>query len=115
MKRAPGEIVPRKVRHNRSRMADEKTTRPGPDDAEAARKGRVAEAFNNLHQTLGDSLPHPARESLEKLRDAVAAQDAEQARRHLQDVKEKHGWLYTQLAEHPEVTALINELAIWGF
>ena len=94
-------------------MADEKTIPPGPGDA--ARKGRVAEAFNDFHQTLGDSLPHPARESLEKLRDAVAAQDAEQARRHLLDVKEKHGWLYTQLAEHPEVAALINELAIWGF
>ena len=79
------------------------------------RKGRVAEAFRDLHQTLGDSLPHPARESLEKLRDAVAEQDAERARRHLLQVKEEHGWLYTQLANHPEVAALINELAIWGF
>jgi hypothetical protein len=96
-------------------MADEKTTPPGPEDAVAARKGRVAEAFEDLHQALGDSLPHPARESLEKLRDAVAAQDAERARQHLLEVKEKHGWLYTQLAEHPEVAALINELAIWGF
>ncbi len=94
-------------------MTDEKKPRPETDTA--ARNGRVAEALGDLHQALGDTLSPPASESLQKLRDAVAAGDREKAREHLQDVREKHGWLYNQLANHPEVAALINELAIWGF
>lgn len=94
-------------------MTDEK--KPLPETDAAARSGRVAEALGDLHQALGDSLSQPARESLEKLRHAVAAGDRDRAREHLREVQEKHGWLYNQLASHPEIAALLNELAIWGF
>ena len=93
-------------------MTDEKAHRPETD---AARNGRVADALGDLHQALGDSLSQPARESLQKLRDAVAAGDRDKAREHLLEVREKHGWLYNQLANHPEIAAVVNELAIWGF
>ena len=96
-------------------MADETKTPREEDDAGAGRQGRVSEAFKAFHQALPNPLPDPARDSLEKLREAVAAKDAARVREHLQDVKEKHGWLYTRLAEHPEIAAMINEMAIWGF
>ena len=46
---------------------------------------------------------------------AVAAGDADGMRLQLAQVKEHHGWIYEELARHPDVAALVNELALWGF
>jgi len=34
--------------------------------------------------------------------------------RHLDDLRERHGWLYKELAEHPRVAQLLDELALFG-
>jgi hypothetical protein len=76
---------------------------------------RVQEAFDSLHQKLGDRLDSGARESVEKLREAAAKRDADKIREHMGEVRERHGWLYHELAEHPAIATLLNELALWGF
>ena len=84
---------------------------PPSDDHSA----RVQEAFDSLHQKLGDRLDSGARESVEKLREAAARKDADKVREHMGEVQERHGWLYRELAEHPEIATLLDELALWGF
>jgi hypothetical protein len=83
-----------------------------PSDEHSA---RVREAFDSLHQKLGDRLDIGARESVEKLREAAASKDAEKMREHMGEVREQHGWLYRELAEHPAIATLLDELALWGF
>ena len=89
-------------------MAD--TGKPSDDQSD-----RVREAFDSLHQKLGDRLDGGARESVEKLREAAANRDAEKVREQMGEVKEHHSWLYRELAEHPEIATLLDELALWGF
>lgn len=84
---------------------------PPSDDHSA----RVQEAFDSFHQKLGDRLDSGARESVERLREAAASRDAEKMREHMGEVREQHGWLYRELAEHPAIATLLNELALWGF
>jgi Tfp pilus assembly protein PilO len=76
---------------------------------------RVQEAFDAFHEKVGSRLDDTARESVEKLREAAAARDGARLREQLGEVKERHGWLYRELAEHPEVATLLDELALWGF
>jgi hypothetical protein len=76
---------------------------------------RVESAFEALHRKVGDRLDDDSRRSLEDLRTAASAQDTEKLRDGLSSVQERHGWLYRELAEHPEVSNLLNELALWGF
>jgi hypothetical protein len=84
---------------------------PPSDDHSA----RVQEAFDSFHQKLGGRLDSDARESVERLREAAAQRDADKLREHLGEVKERHGWLYRELAEHPGIATLLDELALWGF
>jgi hypothetical protein len=83
-----------------------------PSDEHAA---RVREAFDSLHQKLGDRLDSGARASVEKLREAAESRDAEKMRERMGEVREQHGWLYRELAEHPAIATLLDELALWGF
>ncbi len=82
----------------------------GPDLSE-----RVREAFDSFHEKVGDRLDDRARESVERLRAAAASRDAEKVREHMGEVQESHGWLYRELAEHPAIANLLDELALWGF
>jgi len=84
---------------------------PASDDHAA----RVQEAFDAFHEKVGDRLDGNARDSVERLRVAAAEKDAEKLREHLGEVKEQHGWLYRELAEHPAIATLLDELALWGF
>ena len=88
------------------------TDKAPPSDDHSA---RVQEAFDSLHQKLGDRLDSGARESVEKLREAAARKDADKVREHMGAVQERHGWLYRELAEHPAIATLLDELALWGF
>jgi hypothetical protein len=88
------------------------TGRTPPSDDHSA---RVREAFDSFHQKVADRLDSEARESVEKLREAAASKDAEKVREHMGEVRERHGWLYRELAEHPEIATLLDELALWGF
>jgi hypothetical protein len=76
---------------------------------------RVREAFDSFHQKLGDRLDSDARESVEKLREAAANKDAGKVREHMGEVQQHHSWLYRELAEHPGIATLLDELALWGF
>jgi hypothetical protein len=85
--------------------------KPPSDDHSA----RVQEAFDSFHQKVGDRLDGGARESVERLREAAASRDAEKMRERMGEVREQHGWLYRELAEHPAIATLLDELALWGF
>ncbi|MEO8430982.1 MAG: hypothetical protein ABI592_05685 [Acidobacteriota bacterium] len=82
---------------------------------EMEHESRVRDAFDALHQKIEPRLDDASRGSLESLRGAAADRDADRLRDQLTSVQEKHGWLYRELAEHPEVSTLLNELALWGF
>jgi hypothetical protein len=90
-------------------MADHEIPPPGEHEA------RVQEAFDAFHEKLGARLDGEARESLEKIREAAAEKDPERMREHMTQVQEEHGWLYRELAEHPAIANLLDELALWGF
>ncbi len=83
-----------------------------PSDEHAS---RVQESFDALHEQVGDRLDEAGRRAIEKVRAAAAAKDAEALRAHLADLRERHGWLYKELAAHPRVATLIDELALLGF
>ena len=83
-----------------------------PSDEHSA---RVQEAFDSFHQKVGDRLDVGARESVERLREAAASRDAEKMREQMGEVRDQHGWLYRELAEHPAIATLLDELALWGF
>lgn len=93
-------------------MDDPETPKPPHPDEHAA---RVQEAFDAFHEKLGERLDGKARDSVEQLRVAAAEKDAEKIREHLGEVKERHSWLYRELAEHPAIATLLDELALWGF
>ena len=88
-------------------MAD-KESLPSDSDEHVA---RVREAFDAFHEKLGEKLDDTTRESVEKLRQATADKDAERLREHMGEVRERHGWLYRELAEHP----LVGEARGVGF
>jgi hypothetical protein len=92
-------------------------TKTGGSDREGSEthETRVHGAFESLHRRVKDRLDEEARGSVDGLRDAAARRDAEEMRRHLATVQERHGWLYRELAAHPEISELVNELALWGF
>ena len=92
------------------RMDDPRT--PPPSDEHEA---RVREAFDAFHEKVGEKLDDTARESVERLREAAAEKDAEKFRERMGEVQERHGWLYRELAEHPGIATLLDELALWGF
>jgi mevalonate kinase len=76
---------------------------------------RVREAFDAFHEKVSEKLDDTARESVERLRQAAAEKDAEKFREQMGEVQERHGWLYRELAEHPGIATLLDELALWGF
>lgn len=75
----------------------------------------VGKTFDDFVRGLPGELPGTARTNLHALRDAIEAGKPEDARRHLASVRESHGWLYEELARHPALSTLFNELALWGF
>jgi hypothetical protein len=99
-------------------MDDELTkplSRVKPGEASpSSHEQRVQAAFDDLGAKLGDRATPEARASVENLRAAALDKDAARMRAHLEDVKEKHGWLWEELTTHPRVTALVNELALMG-
>lgn len=82
----------------------------GGDDHEA----RVHESFDSLHEKLGSRLDAEARESVEKLRAAAVQKNGAAVRAQMSDVRQRHGWLYRELAAHPTLSALLDELALLG-
>lgn len=87
-------------------MAD----RPPPDDHQA----RVSESFDSLHEQVGGRLDASGREAIERIRAAAASRDTAALKTRLAELREGHGWLYEELAAHPRIANLLDELALFG-
>ncbi len=88
-------------------MAEE----PPPDE----HASRVRESFDALHAQVGERLDAEGRAAIEKLRTAAVSKDGAALRAGLNELRERHGWLYRELAAHPKVATLLDELALLGF
>jgi Tfp pilus assembly protein PilO len=76
---------------------------------------RVHESFDALDAMVGDRLDDASRSAMERLRTAANAKDGDALRKQLTELRESHGWLYKELASHPQVATLLDELALLGF
>ena len=76
---------------------------------------RVHASFDALHEKVGGRLDEESRSAIERVRAAAVERDREAMRTQLDDLRERHGWLYNELAAHPQVATLLDELALWGF
>ena len=77
-------------------------------------RSRVSESFDALQAKVGGRLDDASREAIQRIQDAAAARDTAALKTHLDDLRERHGWLYKELAEHPRVAQLLDELALFG-
>ncbi len=76
---------------------------------------RVKDAFDSLHAKVGTRLDDDSRRHFDSIRSAATSRDSGKLRENLSAVQEKHGWLYRELAEHPAIATLLDELALSGF
>jgi hypothetical protein len=88
--------------------------KPGEPPKDDAHEGRVHESFGAFRDTLGDRVDAEAQKWIDRLRDSLAAKDTESGRKHLSDIRERHSWLYEELAAHPRIANLLDELALLG-
>jgi hypothetical protein len=84
------------------------------DDRDEEHAARVRESFDSLHDQVGPRMDEGQRKALENLRAAAQARDGEALRKGLKDLRDRHSWLYRELAEHPRVANLLDELALLG-
>jgi hypothetical protein len=84
--------------------------RPPSDDHQT----RVSESFDALRDQVSGRLDSAGRDAIEKIRTAAASKDTAALKTHLAELRERHGWLYKELAEHPRVAQLLDELALFG-
>jgi hypothetical protein len=85
--------------------------KPPPDDHAA----RVHESFDALHEKVGARLDETSRAAIDKLRSAAVSKDGAALRTHMAELQDRHGWLYKELAAHPKIATLLDELALLGF
>jgi hypothetical protein len=74
----------------------------------------VHASFDSLHAQVGGRIDDAGREAIEKLRAAAAAKDGAALRAGLKDLRDQHGWLYRELAAHPRLANLLDDLALLG-
>ena len=85
-----------------------------PDQPPDDHASRVSESFDSLDAQVGGRLDPGGRDAIEKIRTAAASKDAAALRAHLAELEERHGWLYKELAAHPRIANLLDELALLG-
>ena len=73
-----------------------------PDD----HASRVNASFDALHEKVGSKLDDASRAAIERVKTAAASKDADALRTHVGELKEHHGWLYKELATHPQIANL---------
>ncbi len=74
----------------------------------------VHASFDSLHAQVGSRIDDAQREAIEKLRAAAASKDGAALRAGLKDLRDQHGWLYRELAAHPRLANLLDDLALLG-
>ena len=77
-------------------------------------EARVHESFDSLHAQVGERLDEAGRGAIEKLRAAAVARDGAALRAGLNELRQGHGWLYRELAAHPRIANLLDDLALLG-
>ena len=79
-------------------------------------ESKVHESFDSLYEKdqVRGRLDDAGRDALEKLRAAAAARNGEALRTGLKELRDQHGWLYRELATHPRLSNLLDELALLG-
>jgi hypothetical protein len=81
-----------------------------PDD----HASRVHASFDALREKVGPRLDDASSEAIERVKAAAASKDVAALRAHMDELKQQHGWLYTELATHPRIANLLDELALLG-
>lgn len=76
---------------------------------------RVHDAFDSFVDRHAARLDEDGQELLQRMREAASRKDQKRLREHLTEAREHHGWLYRELAAHPKLATLLDELALWGF
>jgi hypothetical protein len=86
------------------------------DDPRDDHESRVHESFDSLYEKdqVRGRIDDAGREALEKLRAAAAARDGDALRTGLKGLRDEHGWLYRELAAHPRLANLLDDLALLG-
>ena len=74
----------------------------------------VQESFDSLHEKVSGRIDESGREAIERLRAAAAARNGDALRKGLKDLRDQHGWLYRELATHPRLANLLDDLALLG-
>ena len=85
-----------------------------PDERDDEHASRVRESFDSLKEKVGGRLDADQREALDRLRAAAQSRDGDALRKGLKELRDRHGWVYRELAEHPRVANLLDELALLG-
>ena len=77
---------------------------------------QVHESFDSLYEReqVRGRIDDSGRDALEKLRAAAAARNGAALRTGLKDLRDQHGWLYRELASHPRLANLLDDLALLG-
>jgi hypothetical protein len=81
-----------------------------PDD----RAARVNASFDELDAQVGSRLDDASRAAMERVRAAAAGGDHEALKQHVGALRQEHGWLYRELAAHPQIANWLDELALLG-
>ena len=79
-------------------------------------ESQVHESFDSLYErdAVRGRIDESARDAVEKLRAAAAARDGDALRKGLKSLRDEHGWLYRELAAHPRLANLLDDLALLG-
>jgi hypothetical protein len=91
-------------------VTDEKNAGRGESHA-----ARVRDAFDSFLTRHGERLDPHGHRLLEEMRHAASEKNQGLLRQQLAEARERHGWLYRELAAHPSLATLLDELALWGF
>jgi len=75
---------------------------------------KVHADFDELHERLGERMDEPSRAAIDRVREAAAARNGAALRKTLVTLRDEHGWLYKELAAHPRLANLLDELALLG-
>jgi hypothetical protein len=84
------------------------------DPPENDHAARVRTSFDAFHEKVAPKLDDDSRAAMEQVRTAAADRNGEALRTGLKDLRDRHGWLYRELATHPGLANLLDELALIG-
>ena len=85
-------------------------------DEREEHESRLHESFDSLYERdqVKGRIDEAGRDAVERLRAAAAARDGVALREGLKSLRDEHGWLYRELAAHPRLANLLDDLALLG-